>query len=85
LALEKANIIVNKNTVPGETAKPWNPSGIRLGTPALTSRGMKEGEMLKIARWIDRVLSHQDEEEVVAKVAVEVKKFAQSFPVPGLD
>lgn len=58
LALEKVGIIANKNTVPGETGKPWNPSGLRLGTPALTTRGMKEADMIKIAQKIRETL-HQ--------------------------
>ena len=56
LALEKVGIIANKNTVPGETGKPWNPSGLRLGTPALTTRGMTETDMVKIAIQIANVL-----------------------------
>ena len=57
LALEKVGIIANKNTVPGETGKPWNPSGLRLGTPALTTRGYKEKDMIKIAAKITETLS----------------------------
>jgi glycine hydroxymethyltransferase len=56
IALEKVGIIANKNTVPGETGKPWNPSGLRLGTPALTTRGMKESDMIEIATKISAVL-----------------------------
>ncbi len=59
LALEKIGIIANKNTVPGETGKPWNPSGLRLGTPALTTRGIVEKDMIKIAQQIIDVLHWQ--------------------------
>lgn len=85
LALEQANIIVNKNTVPDETGKPWNPSGLRMGTPALTSRGMKEKEMIKIAEWIDQVLMNQENAELIKKVATKIKAFASQFPVPGIN
>ncbi len=57
LALEKVGIITNKNTVPGETGKPWNPSGLRLGTPALTTRGYKEDDMRKVAQKIIKTLN----------------------------
>lgn len=79
--LEDANIIVNKNTVPGETNKPWNPSGLRLGTPSLTSRGMKEEHMEKIVDWFDEVLINQDDESIVGRVAKEVRSFAEGFGV----
>ncbi|MBP7859793.1 serine hydroxymethyltransferase [Patescibacteria group bacterium] len=85
LALEKANIICNKNTVPGETRKPWRPSGLRFGTPALTSRGMKETDMKKIAVWINTVLRNISNEEVINKVGREVKEFSVGFKVPGID
>lgn len=57
IALEKVGIIANKNTVPGETAKPWNPSGLRLGTPALTTRGYKEKDMIQVAEKIIKTLN----------------------------
>lgn len=81
-ALEAAGIIVNKNTVPNDTGKPWNPSGIRLGTPALTTRGMKEPEMIKIAAWIDEASMNKGNPEILEKIRLEIKEFAKDFPLP---
>lgn len=77
--LERAGIIVNKNTIPYDPRPPYNPSGIRLGTPALTTRGMKEKEMKKIAFWINEVISNPSS---VKKIKKEVKKLCQNFPLP---
>jgi len=77
--LEKAGIVVNKNTIPYETRPPMDPSGIRLGTPAITTRGMKEKEMKKIAFWINEVISNP---KSTPKVRKEVKKHCQKFPIP---
>lgn len=85
IALEKANIITNKNTVPGETGSPWTPSGVRLGTPSLTSRGMVESDMEQIAKWIHEVLTNMNDEVELARIGTEVKDFAMKFPVRGLD
>jgi glycine hydroxymethyltransferase len=74
-SLEKARIVVNKNTVPGEIGSPFNPSGIRLGTQALTVRGMKEMEMKLIAGWIDKVISSGGEGKILAKVQELCKRF----------
>lgn len=84
LALEQAGIIANKNTVPYDTAPPFYPSGLRLGTPALTTRGMKEKEMRKIAQWILAVINKTDGKTGLAKIRREVKAFSCKFPVPGL-
>ena len=73
--LEKAGIIVNKNTIPGETRSAFDPSGIRLGTPALTSRGMKEKEMRVVAGLIHAVLKENK------NVSVEIKKLCKKFPL----
>jgi len=80
-ALEKAGITVNKNTVPFDPQKPFITSGIRMGTPALTTRGMKEPEMEKIATLIDRVISNLGDEEVYAQVKGEVLELCQKFPL----
>ncbi|MGI6443755.1 MAG: serine hydroxymethyltransferase [Candidatus Dojkabacteria bacterium] len=81
--LEKANITVNKNAIPNDTRKPWDPSGIRIGTPALTTRGMKEDEMVKVAEYINSVLRSKGEDEV-QKIKKEVESFANKFKIPGI-
>jgi glycine hydroxymethyltransferase len=80
-ALDKAGITVNKNTVPNETRSPFVTSGLRLGTPAVTTRGMKEGEMLRIAGLIDRVLDAPENESVQRAVRAEVRALAGEFPL----
>ena len=85
VALEKAGIVLNYNTVPGETRKASDPSGIRLGTPAVTSRGFGIAEMKKIAAWMEAVVSRVDDEAFLAAAAQEVEALCKNFPVPGLD
>ena len=79
--LEKAGITVNKNTIPFDPQKPFITSGIRMGTPALTTRGMKEPEMKKIAGLIDLVISHWKDRKVYAQVKEEVLALCRSFPL----
>ena len=80
-ALDRAWITVNKNTVPFETKSPMVTSGIRIGTPAVTTRGMREAEMIEIARLIDRVLSDLGSSAVEAKVRGEVQELTNRFPL----
>ncbi len=81
IALDAAGITVNKNTVPFETRSPFITSGIRLGTAALTTRGMKEDDMRTVGGFITKVLDNVKNEEVIKKVRVEVEEFARSFPI----
>ncbi len=81
LALGKAGITVNKNAIPYDTNPPLKPSGIRVGTPALTTRGMKEPEMRQIARWIDRALVERNNDAALARIRGEVAELANQFPL----
>lgn len=82
VALDKANITTNRNSVPGETRSPFQTSGIRLGTPAVTSRGMKEAEMREIAEAIDLVLSSPEDEQAIAKAKEVSVRLGAAFPLP---
>lgn len=81
IALDAAGITVNKNTVPFETRSPFITSGIRIGTAALTTRGMKEDDMRTVGGFITRVLDNVKDEETIKKVRMEVEEFARSFPI----
>ena len=83
-ALDRAGIVCNYNTVPYDPRKPFSPSGIRLGTPSVTSRGMEEAEMRRIAAWMDEVIAHVDDEAAIARVSGEVREFCRAFPAPGI-
>ena len=80
--LERANIIVNKNMIPFDERKPVHTSGLRIGTPALTTRGMKEGEMKTIAAWIDQVLRSGGDDRIIERVKGEILDLCKQFPLP---
>jgi glycine hydroxymethyltransferase len=81
LALGKAGITVNKNTIPYDTNPPLKASGIRVGTPALTTRGMKEPEMKQIGAWIAKALGERNDETALQRIRGEVLEMANHFPL----
>jgi glycine hydroxymethyltransferase len=83
-ALNRAGIECNYNTVPFDPRKPMDPSGLRIGTPSVTSRGMTEKDMSAIAAWIDRVLDAPDDDDSLARVRSEIAEFCKAFPAPGI-
>jgi len=83
-ALDVAGLELNYNTVPFDPRKPFDPSGIRLGTPSVTSRGMKEPEMKQIAAWMDRVVSAPTDAALHETVAGEIRELCAKFPAPGI-
>ena len=82
-ALDKAGITVNKNTVPGETASPFVTSGVRIGTPALTTRGLSEDDMRHIAGFIERVIASPADDTILARVRAEVRELCARYPLYG--
>ena len=85
-ALDRAGIELNYNTVPFDPRKPFDPSGVRIGTAAVTSRGMGPQDMDRVAGWIDAVVAAEaaGDESAVEKVGAEVREFTAQFPVPGM-
>jgi len=83
-ALDRAGIVTNYNAIPNDPRKPFDPSGLRIGTPAVTSRGMNAPEMRRIAKLIDEVVAAPGDESLIARVSGEVKEMCRAFPAPGL-
>jgi glycine hydroxymethyltransferase len=81
--LDRCGITCNKNMIPFDERKPMDPSGIRLGTPALTTRGLGTPEMKQVAAWILKVLKNPESEQVIASTRSEVAELAEQFPVPA--
>jgi glycine hydroxymethyltransferase len=82
-ALGRCGITVNKNMIPFDQRKPLDPSGIRIGTPALTSRGMKCAELRTVGGWILEALRAADQEPVLQRIRAEVLELCRAFPVPA--
>jgi len=81
--LDRAGITVNKNAIPFDTSSPFKPSGIRVGTPAVTTRGMKEEEMLEIADLVAEALQNRADENALNRVREKVRELTRRFPLPG--
>jgi glycine hydroxymethyltransferase len=82
--LETIGISVSRSTIPNDPNPPMNPSGLRLGTPAVTTRGMKEKEMKQIVEFIDKALKNKDDAAVLAGLKNEVRELCLKFPPPGV-
>jgi len=83
-ALERAGIVANYNSIPFDPRKPFDPSGLRIGTPAATSRGLGVAEMATLAGWMDEVAQHLGDEARLGRIAAAVKELCAGFPAPGL-
>jgi glycine hydroxymethyltransferase len=83
-ALDRANIVANYNTIPFDPRKPFSPSGLRIGTPSVTTRGMKEDDMRQIAIWMEQVVESVKDEDALDRIGAEVRDFCRRFPAPGM-
>ncbi len=84
-ALDRAGIELNFNTVPFDQRKPFDPSGLRIGTAAVTTRGMTEDDMARVAEWIDRAIgaAKAEKDAELDAIAAEIREFCASYPIPG--
>jgi glycine hydroxymethyltransferase len=83
-ALDRAGIVGNYNSIPFDPRKPFDPSGFRIGTPSITSRGMGKDEMLKLADFMAQVVAAPDDAQLTTRVAAQVKEMCLGFPPPGI-
>jgi glycine hydroxymethyltransferase len=82
-ALDKIGLTLNKNAIADDTLPPFKPSGIRLGTPAITTRGLKEDDMAKVAEWMKQAIDNRDDEAKLNMLRDEVRKFCLQYPLPS--
>jgi len=82
-ALDKIGLTLNKNSIPDDPLPPYRPSGVRLGTPAITTRGMKEGDMKQIAKWMHMAVTHHNDDKYLTKLHKETTAFCRQFPLPS--
>jgi glycine hydroxymethyltransferase len=82
-ALDKIGLTLNKNSIPDDTLPPFKPSGIRLGTPAITTRGLKESDMAKVAEWMKQAIDNREDEPKLNALRDEVRQFALNYPLPS--
>lgn len=83
IALDKIGLTLNANVVPDDPLPPFKPSGIRLGTPAITTRGLREEHMAQLAEWMKRAIDVRDDDETLTRLCAEVKAFVKQFPLPS--
>ncbi len=83
-ALDRAGIVANYNTIPFDPRKPFSPSGLRIGTPSVTTRGMKEDAMRQIGRWMDEAVAAAGDEDALDRIAAEVRDTCRQYPAPGM-
>ena len=83
-ALDRANIVANYNTIPFDPRKQFSPSGLRIGTPSVTTRGMREDDMRQVARWMEQVAESVKDDEALDRIGAEVREFCRQFPAPGM-
>ena len=82
--LDKIGISTSKSTIPDDPNPPFRPSGLRIGLPAMTTRGVKEADTKKIVEFIDHALKNKDDEEALSELRNKVREFCKDFPVPGV-
>jgi glycine hydroxymethyltransferase len=82
-AIDKINLTLNKNAIANDTLPPYRPSGIRLGTPAITTRGLVEKDMIQIAEWMKQAIDAREDDTKLASLREEVKQFSLQYPLPS--